>query len=338
MSELTIIESVVPKTGSISVKPFFDPNVSNMGLEAYGMSLHEGVFQEEDLACIERNGVKRYVTGLNEFAPEITLIKDADTKAARVKEIRTVIAQLERDLVANIIEVDDPQFWNKVRLCKPDNDELWKKIKLRAGNSPVFLDPVADPYDLIKIYAIEAGGFSMVAKSWEDAKSRAVPPKFFLDKYVDTVSTKNEVKMLKNAALAELHGLFKKNLNKLLYVAKVVDANSVQYKKNTPAAVLYDNMDSYISGLGVEKNVSRAAQDFLSKAELDMETLKLRSMIKDASFYKFIATKSDGFIYHIASGAMMGRTPADCLEFLKNPLNDQVLGELTKTVEKYWNS
>ena len=47
-----------------------------MGLEKYGLSLHDGVYHEEQLACIENNGIKRYVTGLNEFAPEIKLIKD----------------------------------------------------------------------------------------------------------------------------------------------------------------------------------------------------------------------------------------------------------------------
>jgi hypothetical protein len=33
----------------------------------------------------------------------------------------------------------------------------------------------------------------------------------------------------------------------------------------------------------------------------------------------------------------MGRNAADCLEFLKNPLNDNILLDLTKKVEKYWN-
>jgi len=337
MSELTIVESVVPKSGTISIKPYFDPEKSNMGLEKYGMSLYEGVFHEEDLACIENNGIKRYITGLNEFAPDVKMIKDEDTRNAKIKEIRTVVAQLEKDLVANVIKTDDPEFWNKVKLCRPDNDELWKKIKLRVGNSPVFLDPVADPYDLIKIYAIEAGGFPMIAKSWEDAKNRAIPLKFYLDKYVETVSTKNEIKKLKNKALSELQNLYEKNTNKLLYVAKVVDANSTQYKKNTPIDILYSNMDSYITGEGIERSAVRAATDFLEKCKLDMETLKLRALIKDSTFYKFIATKADGFIYHLDSSNMMGRTPADCLEFLKNPLNDQVLVDLTKKVEKYWN-
>ena len=324
------------KSGSISIKPFFDPTKANLGLEKYGLSLFDGVFHEEQLACIERNGIKRYITGLNEFAPEIKLIADKEVREAKIKEIRTVVAQLERELATNVIEPEDPDFWNKVQLLQPNNHDFWEKISLRCGNEPVNLNPTTDPYDLIKLYAIDAGGFSIVCKSFEEARSKAVPPKFYLDRYIDTVSTKTEVSKIRNKALAELIKLFDKNQNKLFYVCKVVDGNSVQYKKTTPNDVMYDNMDKYITGQGVEGNLKRAAQTFLDVATLDMETLKIRALIKDSTFYKFIIPKSDGFIYHTDSASMMGKNAADCLEYLKNPLHDAILLDLTKKVEKYW--
>lgn len=334
---ITIIDSVVPKNGTITIKPYFDPNRSNMGLEKYGMTLFDGVFHEEQLACIEVNGIKRYLTGLNEFAPDIKTIKDPDAKEARIKEIRTIISQLEQDLAANMIEPNDPDFWNKVKICKPDNSELWDRITIRAGNEPVYLDPTIDPYDLIKLCAIEAGGFSMIAKSYEDARTRAVPPKFYLDKYVETVTTRTESKKLRNKALAELQKLYDKNTNKMFYVVKAVDPNSAQYKKSTPNDVIYENLDRYINGEGIEPNEKRAATEFLEKASLDMETLKLRALVKDGHFYKMLATKSDGFIYHMDSATLMGRNPSECVEFLKNPLNEQTLVDLTKKIEKFWN-
>ena len=223
-------------------------------------------------------------------------------------------------------------------MLKHDNDEFWSKISIRCGNEPVILDPAKDPYDLIKLRAIEAGGFSIVAPSYESARSMAVSPKFFLDKYVETVSTKTEGKKLKNKALSELDKLFNKNQNKLFYVAKVVDANSPQYKKKTPNDVIYDNMDKWINGEGAEKNMTRAAKSFLDAADLDMESLKIKALIKDSTFFKFIALKGDGFIYHVESNVMMGRNATDCLEFLKNPLHDATLLDLTKKVEQYWNA
>lgn len=325
------------KSGNISVRPYFDPNVSNLGLEKYGISLYDGVFHEEQLACIERNGIKRYLTGLNEFAPEVKLIADSEAREAKIKEIRSTVAQLERELAANIVDPTDPEFWNKVKLLRHDNDEFWNQITMRCGNDPISLDPAKDPYDLIKLYAIEANGFAMIAPSFEAARTRNFSPKFYLDKYVDTASTKTEVKKLKNKALSELDKMFNKNQNKLFYVAKVVDGNSVQYKKKTPNDIIYDNMDRFINGDGIEKNLKRAAETFLNAVELDMETLKIKAMVKDATFYKIISAKPDGFIYHTDTATQMGRNAAECIEFLKNPLQESVLLDITKKLEKNWN-
>jgi hypothetical protein len=340
MSNVTMVTATpenATKSGTISIRPYFDPKISNLGLEKYGVSLFDGVFHEEQLALIERNGIRRYLTGLNEFAPEVKMIKDKEQREAKIKDIRNTVAQLERELAANIVDPESPTFWNDVKVLAPNNDEFWGKISLRTGNAIINLDPAKDPYDLIKIYAIEAGGFSGVARSYEEARSRAVSPKFYLDKYVETVSTKTEVTKLRNRALAELTKLFDKNQNKLMYVAKVVDANSPQYKKSTPNDVVYENMDKYITGQGVETNLKRAAESFLAATTLDMETLKIKAIVKDSAYYKFISPKADGFIYHMDSATMMGRNSSDCVDFLKNPLNENILVDLTKKVEEFWN-
>ena len=338
MENFTMVETgngTVKKT-AIAVRPFFDNAVSNMGLENYGLSLYDGVKHFEQLACLEQNGVIRYLTGLNEFAPEIKLLTPQD-KEARVKEIRTAVAELERELAANVIEIDDPQFWNKVTLLTPNNKEFWNRIHISCGNDPVFLDP-NDPYDRIKLYAIEAGGFSIVAKSFDDARSRAVPPKFYLDKQEQTVIARTEYKKMRNKALAELQKLFDKNSTKLFYIAKVVDGNSTQYRKSTPNDVMYENMDLYINGEGVESNKERSAKTFLEATAMDMETLKIKSIVRDSIFFKYIINKADGYIYHVKSSAMLGRNVSDVIEYLKNPLNEDVLADLNKACEKFWNS
>jgi hypothetical protein len=260
-----------------------------------------------------------------------------DDAEAAIKDIRKTVAQLERELAANVLDVNDVDFWNKCKLLRPDNDEFWSKITMRFGNEPVYLDPVTDPYDLIKLRAIEAGGFSIVAKSLEVARNASVPYKFYLDKYEETASIRTEVKKLRNKALSELQKLFDKNANKLFYICKVIDGNSTQYKKSTPLDVMYENMDSYINGDTVDKDKRKTAGKFIEIAALDMETLKLRAIVKDANFYKLISTRGDGYIYHLKSGTMLGKNPSDVVMFLKNPLNDEILSELTLTTEQYWN-
>jgi hypothetical protein len=333
---MTLVETLDPKKLTpVSVRPYFDGGISNLGLEKYGLTLYDGVYHEEQLACVEINGVTRYLTGLNEFAPEIKKL-DPEVREARIREIRSAVAELERELAANIIDPEDKDFWNKVELLQPNNKTFWNKIAIRCGNDPVFLDP-SDPFDRIKLYAINAGGFSIVAKSLDDARARAVPPKFYLDRVEETMVTKTEGKKLRNKALSELQKLYDKNSSKLFYVAKVVDAASQVYKKNTPNDVIYDSMDRFINGEGVETNKTRAANQFLDAAKLDMETLKIRSIVKDSTFYKFIVTKGDGYIYHTELNALLGRNVSDIVEFLKNPLHEDILLDLTKKVERNWN-
>jgi hypothetical protein len=321
---------------AIAIRPFFDNRSSNMGLEEYGMTLFDGVTHNEQLACLEMNGVVRYITGLNEFSPEINHLPK-DEKEARIKQIRIAVSELEKELAANYIETDDLQFWNKVKLLKPDNAEFWNKIVISCGNEPLYLDP-KDPFDRVKLYAIEAGGFSIVAKSFDDARSKAVPPKFYLDKEEETVMVRTEYKKLRNKALSELQKLFDKNSAKLFYIAKVVDINSTQYRKATPSDVIYENMDRYINGEGGETNKERAAKSFMDTANMDMETLKIKSIVRDSVFFKYIINKADGFIYHAKSNSLLGRNVSDVVEFMKNPLNEDILKDLNTVCEKYWNS
>lgn len=328
-----------PKTSTeskITVRPFFDARSENMGLEDYGLSLFDGVKHQEQLACLEINGINRYLTGLNEFAPEIKKL-NPEKREAKVRQIRAAVADLEAELASNILDPEDKDFWNKVKLLKPDNAEFWNKIDISVGNEPLFLN-MTNPYDRIKLFAIEAGGFSLIAKSYEDAKSRPRKPKFYLDKAEETVSSRTEYKKLRNKALSELQKLFDKNSTKLFYIVKVVDSNSTQYKKSTSLDVMYENMDEFIHGDGAESNAERAVKLFLDAASTDMETLKLKCIVKDSSFFRYIVNKSDGHIYHSKKNVLLGRNVSDIVEYLKNPLNEDILDDLTASCEQYWKS
>ena len=321
----------------VSIRPYFNPNKENMGLEKYGMALHEGIYHTEQLACLEANGIKRYLTGLNEFAPEIKRISDPDLKEAKIREIRSVVAQLERDLAANVIDPADEMFWAKVQVLRPDNSEFWDKIELKVGNEIMYLDPFNNPYDLIKMYAIDAGGFSLVSRSLEEAQKMAIEPKFYLDRHEETVSTKNVLRKLRNKAASELQSMYDKDSNKLLYVTKVIDPGSAAYRKSTSNDTLYEVMDNYIQGTSFERDKKRAAETFLDVAKQSVGDLKLRAMVKDATYFKVISPKADGYIYHTQTSTMLGRNVADVVEYLKNPLNEQILISVQEVIEQEWN-
>ena len=333
MEDFTMIEKYQQdKNQNIAIRPYVTNN-ENMGLENYGLSLYDNVFHEEQLTCLDVNGVRRYITGLNEFAPEVKHLEPSK-RSAKIKQIRTAISELEKELAQNVVSVDDPEFWNKVKLLKPNNDEFWSKISIRVGNDPLFLDPKKDPYDLIKIFAIEAGGFSIVAKDLETAKIKGSGCKFYLDNLKETVATRTSSSKIRNKALASLQDLYDTNPTKLRYVAKVIDVNQ-GYKNSTPNDVIYEDMDAYIHGDGIERNKATAAKIFLETSKTSMEELKLAAIVADARYYKILMDKSDGFIY-TDKGERLGRTMEDALQFLASPLNDEVLMYVLEKVERQW--
>ena len=164
------------------------------------------------------------------------------------------------------------------------------------------------------------------------------PPKFYLDTVQESLSTRTELSKIKNRALVALQKLYDSNTAKLIYVAKICDVDSVQYIKSTPNDILYENMDNYINGFGSESSKKKAASQFLEVAGLTMEDLKIRALIKDALYYRFITTKAGGWIEPIDSGIRLGKRPSEVLEFLKKPENDEALSSILEKVEPYWNS
>lgn len=317
----------------IQIKPYTEKVRENMGLEKYGQVLFEGAYQEEPLACVEKNKVVRYLTGLNEFAPELNSLPP-DEKKNKIKQIRELVSALEKDFAANDVKPTDENFWSKITVVRPDNYEFWESIKLVLGNEGMYLDP-NNSKDIIIMSAIEAGGFSNVAPSLEAARKMSNPPKFYLDRYEKTISLKTETKKLKNKALSLLHKVYDSNIEKLTLIAKILDIDSDQYKKTTPNDVIYDNMDKYINGEGVEKNKSIAATSFIDTYNLDMETLTLKALIKDAVYYKIISIRPDGFLYYLKTNTALGKNASDVLEYFKNPINQDILVDIQNQVEEF---
>lgn len=321
--------------GKVSIKAFTDPNQENMGLEKYNYVVFPNTFQVETLAAIEQNGKTRYLTGLNEYAPEVKQIKDPERKSAVIKDIRETIATLERERAFNQIDPEDKEFWSKVEMFTPSNSDVWGKVFLKLGNDDQLLDPKENLDHLIIVKAIENGGFSLVASSFEEAKR--TKQKWYLDRQIDSITTKTNVTKLRNKALSLLQEMADKDPRKLFYIAKNIDGNGSQYSNKTLQDVIYDNMDKFINGLGYDSDKKRCAKTFIDSTEISSEDLKIKAIIKDASFYKYIIVKPDGMLHEASQNVMLGRNVSDILEYLKNPVNDDMLDLLMAKVEDIWS-
>ena len=84
-----------------------------------------------------------------------------------------------------------------------------------------------------------------------------------------------------------------------------------------PNDVIYEMMDAYINGQGTESNKRKSATIFSKASEQSLEDLKLRSLVRDAKTFGFLAGNPDGFIYHVETGVKMGRQNTDVFAYLK---------------------
>ena len=321
--------------GEIAIRPYVNPKAENMGLERHGYVVHPGTHQVVDMACVMRRGKKRYLNGLDEFAPSVKALPE-EQRLARIKEIRTIVSQLELENNYHTINIEDPEFWDKVIDFRPDNSEIWGKMSLKCSNGEVRLNPVKNTEHLLMILAIEAGGYPDIAASLEDVKSQSRPRKWFLDKQSDTVGKRASSGKTKNKALAKLEIISESNDRQLFYIAKLLYKNSIRYKNSTLKSVIYDDLDNYINGYGPEDSIKRAANQFMTYAGLDMKELKVKAVIKDATFNSFFISKGDGLIYTADEGIMLGRNVSEVYEKLNNPANNDLLLSLVAKVEKTW--
>jgi hypothetical protein len=97
-------------------------------------------------------------------------------------------------------------------------------------------------------------------------------------------------------------------------------------------------MDFYINGDGSESNKIKAAENFIDAAKDSMENLKIRALVKDALYYRYITTKSTGWIETLDGGEKLGKKPSEVVDYLKNPLHEETLLNLLSKVETYWAS
>ena len=99
-----------------------------MGLEKYGMILHDEVYHTEQLTCLEVNGVKRYVTGLNEFAPEVKTLPKREVDFSTLTTLHFKYCVLLNNVLLFLIPI------NKMLIVVYLHFYIWNSIKNKILN------------------------------------------------------------------------------------------------------------------------------------------------------------------------------------------------------------
>lgn len=324
-------------SADIVIKPYINPDEprENMGLEKYNQVLFEGTMHEQQLRCTIINNVTRYVTGLDEFSDEVKRMRDEKEKEAKIKLIRETVAQLEKELYANSLDVDDPDFWSKT-IFAPTKKDYWENVNIVVGNEGKTLDP-SNPHDLLLIIAAEAGGFDDIAPSFEHAKTSPSPPKFYVERKKDKRVQDSKVQQLRDDAIFELVKIKKEEPQMLFWYCKNLLPISNQYKKTDPIDIWYSDLSSFVMGVGIERDKKKAPSKFLAMIDKDRERLQIRAYVLEAAFLKKLITKADGKIYNGETNSMLGSNLEEVVEYLRLPINQTDLDSIQNQIDPLWN-
>lgn len=319
------------RKNKISVKPFIPSGYRFLGLERYNMVLFDHCKQKEYLSYIEVNGIKRYLTGLDEFAPSVTSIQNDHLRQEKIMEIRRTVADLEMKLVYNKLDVNDPDFWSKVKLLKATNEDYWKKVYVEVSNRGFELNIHSNPHDMILYHCIKAGGFNIIAPSYKIAVANSTKYYFYLDtpEEMDVIDTTE--KKLKNKAISILSELEEtKNHNRLLYLAKILLPNNIEYSLDNSIYELYILLDEYISTYG---KVIDNASNFIKYSQYNDKSLAIFALLNDLKTLKKLYYKDfDRQYYCTYTNSFLGSTLEECVNYLLLPNNRILLNDI---INKY---
>lgn len=332
--KLSFEESVVPEAPSIpavrtviTIEPYFDPEIKYMGYEKYGMSGFPGGSEKHDLGYMEVGlGLRRYLTGLDPHSKTLMKVDNEDERNAIIENIEATLDWLEA-------RGYDREMMN------PTNDAFWGRQQLQLfNNSRRDLD-MTNPEDVILYWNIKGGGYDFVAQGLDQArKSNDVKGfKWYLSELEATSAAKIEKKRIRGGAISALDNIYNSRPKLLFYIAKNVLNVDNYFKHSTPIDLIYDKLWDHIEGVHLSNNKIKAASDFIEAAHMDEAELKLRAIVRDAIFFRFLQKRSDNLFY-TESGTAVGKNETEILTNFKFPQYQIDIDTIEDKVTKKWQA
>lgn len=303
------------KKARISIEPYFDPEVPNMGFESYGLNTAPG---SETTEYISKDVNGRYITGLDDNSLQIIRIEDEEEKAARIKEIKEALDRLETTFGKDSLN--------------PRSD-FWNNFTIKIGYTGKSIDPL-DPRDELLYHAIKAGGFTSIAPSLEEAQQSDKGYKFYLRQ----LDQDAELKIQRSVSISKAKGLlvdmFENDQHKLYLVAKALLTPNHEFSPSTPKSVIFDKLYQFIEGVLVKNDKKATVKQFLDILKVKKDTLHITGLVKDALYFNILIKDANGQFYNKETQTSPGKNEKEIIKFLENPLNQSELENIKQRVEE----
>lgn len=309
----------------VSIRQFVDPEVFNMGLEQYGLSVFSGESgaggHKEWLTYEELGDTQVYLTGLDEKANYLNKITDDEKREAVIAQIKEYRTVLEGKYGKETINSNNTSFWKRIF------------IEMRVPSRQLSLE---DPSDLILFCAIKAGGFSEIAPSYETAKNANRVYKYYLHEEEEVMNIKVELTKLRNKARVAFEAIVDSDTEHTFLLAKTYLPMERGYNRRTPMDTLYDDVNNMIDGISLKTNLKQAPKQFLELVALDKVSLRYKAIVREANFQKVIIKDKDNRLVNTITSNVLGKNEEDVIEYLKNPLHQEDLIALNEKLDKIW--
>lgn len=324
MSAKTKTTNNVDLKRKVSIRQYVDPEVFNLGMEKYNMSVWSGETGsggvKESLGYKTVGNKKIYLTGLDVNATSLNNLEE-DTKKQKVMEIESVLKYL------SVIYGEET--------LKSDNDSFWADLFLEI-KSPILELDLEDVNDLLKYYAIQGGGYTEVAPSYDVAKNSNKIYKFYLHEENEVAELKTEIKRLRNRAKSILEDLFVEDPEKLFKMSKILLPIEKGLTRNVSKNTIYSELDIYIDGEYTKNEIKQAPKRFIELSEKDRGSLNIQAIVKEALYQRYIVKNSESTYWNPQTQSPFGRNENEIIAYLNNPLNGDELTIIKDRVEGFW--
>ena len=308
----------------VSIRQYVDPEVFNMGMEKYNMSVFSGETGSggiyESLGYKELGDKKIYLTGLDTTADSVRSLP-FDERERKEIEIEAALEHLGNVYGKETLDSKNSGFWSS------------HSLEIRV---PILNLDLTDNSNLITYYNILGGGYSEIAPSFQIAKESNKIYKFYLHIDAEVSDIKTELTKLRNKSKAILEELDDEDFETMFKLAKLLLPIEKGLNRKTAKSLIYSELDAFINGDYSQNAKKEAPKKFLEFARKDKATLNLEAIVREALYHRLVEPNKDQMFWNPSTQVTYGRNENEIIAFLNNPINNDELLTIIDKVSKYW--
>lgn len=273
----------------------------------------------------------RFTTGFEYDEIENTSGLKGDELQDYLKEVRIARQWIERYLPANL---------------SADNVEFWQNRTIKIESFDQIYDTQDNLDNLILYYNIMGGGYTSIARSYDDAKSNKELKNQRL--YISVQEEEEQRKFSSRGAFIEANSELQTILKSwsstdalyLMYYLPIKKQKG--YHAGTPMQTIINELADFVEGVDTKIDKKKRPQMFLDAVKAfksSKDLVRTTATFKAAQYYGFVTYNNKEKSYrNLTTGFNYGNSEKGAVEALLNPKHIDELSDIKRKVKDKWIS